>query len=295
MGGSRVDGERSIAVRWVNVIACLGKRLHDNGDITEEYKKRIDKMIGILRDLTEQQKEIRRIIFSGGQREAVRGMKYFLEALGDDKIPDYVRKTHVETRSRNTIENIMNICMELQSEGIDLRNIHLILISSDYHVDRILMVDRLMPLQSLCAPLHRLVGKLSFYRACYPHDKSASEVYLLKDLLNVMRVNLEGVCGIAKRDKEYKDASVTADRLIPEGVDLFERIVDRLSKASGEVEDSDGILKNALPILETCRRSFGLRKKKLFLSEDDRSELKGNCIELDCVMKKLDKFDPDYR
>jgi hypothetical protein len=285
-------------MRWVNVIACLGKRLHGNGDITEEYRKRIDKMIGVLRDLTEQQKEIRRIIFSGGKGEAVRGVRYFLEALGDDEIPNYVRKIHAETRSKNTIENIMNICtelrMELQSEKIDLQNVHLILISSDYHVDRILMVDRLMPLQSLCAPLHELVGKLSFYRACYPHDKSASEVYRLKDLLNVMRVNLEGVCGIAKRDQGYEDASVTVDRLIPEGVDLFEEIVDRLSKAPGEGKDSDGILESTLLILETCRNSFRSRRRKLLLSEDDRDELKKNCRKLDCVMKKLDKFDPDY-
>lgn len=176
-----------------NVVAVLGKRLKSG--ITKEYASRIDYLLSEL-EMGHVAADL--IGFSGGKTgheqisEAEVGRNYFA-ALA--KTPAIISKTFLDPHAQNTIENVANILAHVQETvNCSQRDVTLTLVSSDYHLERLEIIDQRMPAQSLLKPLREKVGELRFLRAPYPyHDAWQGKLYLLADKLTIMRVNIEGI------------------------------------------------------------------------------------------------------
>lgn len=289
------------------VVACLGKRLV-NDVITEEYVARVQRLIEAITVLQGAGHEIVLVGFSGGRRppntrtEAEAGMKYFIESLDQNQRAMLAERIFVDPHAENSIQNAENISDELREQEIDARTVNLVLVSSDYHVDRILMVDRLMPLQSLCAQLRSIVGSVSFFRAPFtlgnwPHRN----LYLLKDLLTVVRVNIEGICGLKKQKGKYIEVGATTDRLIPETVALLKAVVREVrdigaqAQQEGAFSDSQAsdvarAIELLLDVDSVLQRQH---QKPFFADQTEMAELRSTCDKIDEAVGGLKKFDPD--
>lgn len=179
----------------------LGKKLI-NGRITREYADRIGFLTQELK-LGKINPDL--IGFSGGktefttQSEAEEGEKYFKSL--EKKLSLSVFETFCESQSKNTVENIRNILTHVYGYiDFPAKEISLELLSSDYHLDRLEIIDERMKTQSLLKPIREMVGELNLLRVPYPYTRNydhiqtwCSKLYRIVDKLTVTRVNIEGV------------------------------------------------------------------------------------------------------
>ena len=200
------------------VVLVLGKRLADNR-LTEEGRLRVDALAEFMRvlDLSETA-----IIFCGGiapgqhiseaQAMVARFKTHYPMLV--QLIP--ARHLILEDRSRNTVENIENAASELIASGLCTSDqvIQFTLLSNDYHLNRILDIQTLLPEQGLLTVLKQrcqqaglqMVIALDCSQHClvtYPHCGEQADAFLLADELTTYRVYLEGVVkGVFTRSLE---------------------------------------------------------------------------------------------
>ncbi|NAX19694.1 YdcF family protein [Vibrio sp. V39_P1S14PM300] len=119
----------------------------------------------------------------------------------------------IEQRSTNTIENMTCMAQTLLSSGVvnASQTIAVTLVSTDYHLKRILMVEKQMPEQGLlrllikrCAQhgLHLDISpsQAQHVSAPYPYAGERGQLFALVDQLTLYRVFLEGYQNRCFRD-----------------------------------------------------------------------------------------------
>ena len=200
------------------VVLVLGKRLADN-KLTEEGRSRVDALVKMLClfDLSETA-----IIFCGGVASRQTASEaQAMAARFNTQYPLLVQSIPaghlmLEGRSRNTVENIENAAYELIASGLCSPDqvIQFTLVSNDYHLERIIDIQILMPEQGLLTVLQQrcqqaglqMVISLDGAQHCsvtYPHRGEQAEAFLLVDELTTYRVYLEGVIkGVFARSLE---------------------------------------------------------------------------------------------
>lgn len=205
---SRVMG--NVIYEKINrVILVLGKRLKDNA-LTAEGRSRVDALPELLShfDLNETA-----LIFCGGVLEGqrcseARAMAERFASRCAMKLAQALPAEHclLEDQSTNTIENIQNAAHQLAQYGLThAKNpIEIVLVSNDYHLDRIVEIQKMLPQQGLLSVLKRRCQQagldvsisLNVDDHCsvpYPHSGQQARAFLLLDELTTYRVYLEGV------------------------------------------------------------------------------------------------------
>ena len=194
------------------IFVVLGKELKDDR-ITLEYKDRIDCLIENLKKMdylsnTEKQ-DVKwlSVLFSGGQKiighftEARQGQDYFETKLNNDGL--VLPTIDVDLEAKNTPQNIENILKKLDKES----KIFLYLISTDYHIQRLKDIRRLLPKnRSLLAKIDRIneesqqIVYYDFLSCRYrysSHDdeikKWQAQLYLDSNNFKIMESNLVSI------------------------------------------------------------------------------------------------------
>jgi hypothetical protein len=198
------------------VVIILGKRLvHDQ--LSAEGRSRVEALVSVL---NQWDFESTALVFCGGVTqgqtisEADAMYQYFgqLAKVRGIDFPD--QQVIIESRSLNTVQNMQNAAKELLKSGLCPMGqaIEVILLSNDYHLERIIEIQTLMDEQGLLRVLK--TGSLEagieldipidinhHISAHYPHVGTYAEAFLLSDELTTYRVYLEGVKNKAfKRD-----------------------------------------------------------------------------------------------
>jgi len=189
------------------VILILGKRLVDNR-LTPEGVSRIAKLNHYLQSIPPKQTIL---VFCGGVLAGQTRSE--AEALWDEfrsssstwqTIPQ--ENIIIENHSINTVQNIVNASAKLTESGLCERgeSVDVVLASNDYHLTRIIEIQKMMPEQGLLTMLVERCAQaglnlnvpLELTNHCsarYPHDTEQGKAFLLIDELTTFRVLLEGV------------------------------------------------------------------------------------------------------
>lgn len=198
------------------VVIILGKRLvHDQ--LSAEGRSRVEALVSVL---NQWDFESTALVFCGGVTqgqtisEADAMYQYFgqLAKVRGIDFPD--QQVIIESRSLNTVQNMQNAAKELlKSELCPMgQAIEVILLSNDYHLERIIEIQTLMDeqgllrvLKSRCADMGiELTVSLDIAEHIsvpYPNSGTQADAFLLFDELTTYRVYLEGVKNKAfKRD-----------------------------------------------------------------------------------------------
>ncbi|ENQ8703369.1 YdcF family protein [Vibrio harveyi] len=198
------------------VVIILGKRLvHDQ--LSAEGRSRVEALVSVL---NQWDFESTALVFCGGVTqgqtisEADVMYQYFgqLAKVRGIDFPD--QQVIIESRSLNTVQNMQNAAKELLKSGLCPMGqaIEVILLSNDYHLERIIEIQTLMDeqgllrvLKSRCADMGiELTVSLDIAEHIsvpYPNSGTQADAFLLFDELTTYRVYLEGVKNKAfKRD-----------------------------------------------------------------------------------------------
>lgn len=200
------------------VILVLGKRLV-NSRLSAEGRSRVDALASFATrfDFSESA-----VAFCGG---TLAGQKMSeAQAMAqrfDTHFPSLalsIPPAHIilEDRSRNTVENIENAAHQLITAGLcsTHQTVDFSLVSNDYHLARIIEIQKMMPEQGLLSTLEQRCQKaglavsisLEQSKHCsvrYPHVGEQAQAFLLLDELTNYRVYLEGVvAGVFTRPLE---------------------------------------------------------------------------------------------
>ncbi|WP_029789145.1 MULTISPECIES: YdcF family protein [Vibrio] len=198
------------------VVIILGKRLvHDQ--LSAEGCSRVEALVSVL---NQWDFESTALVFCGGVTqgqtisEADAMYQYFgqLAKVRGIDFPD--QQVIIESRSLNTVQNMQNAAKELLKSGLCQMGqaIEVILLSNDYHLERIIEIQTLMDeqgllrvLKSRCADMGiELTVSLDIAEHIsvpYPNSGTQADAFLLFDELTTYRVYLEGVKNKAfKRD-----------------------------------------------------------------------------------------------
>lgn len=197
------------------VILILGKRLVDDALTSEGFSR-----IAALNDhlhLIQPKQPI--LVFCGG---VLKGQtRSEAQALWDEfRLTNSLWKTIpqdqiiIENRSINTVQNIVNASSELIHSGLCKRGewVDVVLVSNDYHLTRIIEIQKMMPEQGLLTVLVERCAQAGLHlnvplaidahcSARYPHETEQGKAFLLIDELTTFRVLLEGIvkCVFSKR------------------------------------------------------------------------------------------------
>lgn len=198
------------------VVIILGKRLvHDQ--LSAEGRSRVEALVSVL---NQWDFESTALVFCGGVTqgqtisEADAMYQYFgqLAKVRGIDFPD--QQVIIESRSLNTVQNMQNAAKELLKSGLCPMGqaIEVILLSNDYHLERIIEIQTLMDEQGLLRVLKsrcvdmgiELTVSLDIAEHIsvpYPNSGTQADAFLLFDELTTYRVYLEGVKNKAfKRD-----------------------------------------------------------------------------------------------
>ncbi len=198
------------------VVIILGKRLvHDQ--LSAEGRSRVEALVSVL---NQWDFESTALVFCGGVTqgqtisEADAMYQYFgqLAKVRGIDFPD--QQVIIESRSLNTVQNMQNAAKELLKSGLCPMGqaIEVILLSNDYHLERIIEIQTLMDeqgllrvLKSRCADMGiELTVSLDIAEHIsvpYPNSGTQADAFLLFDELTTYRVYLEGMKNKAfKRD-----------------------------------------------------------------------------------------------
>ena len=210
-----------------NVVIVLGKRLV-NSRLTLEGEARVEALSNTITSLPTERTAI---IFCGGLTqgqsisEADAMYRYFksLNATAAHPFPE--RQILLENRSLNTLQNMRYAPQVLRDSGLFelwlTEPVEVILLSNDYHLERIIEVQTLMDeqgllrvLQSECAfmgiTLNIPLDISKHISVPYPYEGPRATAFLLLDELTTYRVYLEGV----KRGAFLRDLSVIRKKLL---------------------------------------------------------------------------------
>nr|WP_228481416.1 YdcF family protein [Vibrio fluminensis] len=259
------------------VFLVLGKRLVD-GQLTLEGRSRVVELAEMLAETNVSRLAI---VFCGGKQGAMAmsegdAMRNFFY----QHFPELAQKiSHervlVEDQSTTTVENLLNALNKLMDSQFCLAGdyLQLRLVSNDYHIERVVEIEKILPEQGLIGQCLR-AGKRAGLAltipldinqhliAPYPYNTEESDAFLLLDQLTSYRVYLEGVVNsayqraifIVREDPEYianralrKLGQLTVmsphDALIMRLAELIELtpstaeigVVKRLSKEFGQI------------------------------------------------------------
>lgn len=199
------------------VVLVLGKRLCDN-QLTAEGHSRVAALAAYLTPMPVEQTAL---IFCGGQlrgqkRSEAHAMADHFQHLFAPLADSYTSLGHLllEGQSENTIENMENAASKLIASGLCERKcdnfgqpsecVEICLVSNEYHLQRIIEIQKMMPEQGLLttltqrceqAGLHVTIS-LDITQHCavpYPHQSEQAQAFLLVDELTTYRVYMEGV------------------------------------------------------------------------------------------------------
>ncbi|MGF1910822.1 YdcF family protein [Vibrio kasasachensis] len=192
------------------VVVVLGKRLV-NSHLTEEGRSRIEVLAKVLPSLATRN---RVMIFCGGKlenqyiSEAQAMVDYLDEQFLEDAECLIDSQILIEDQSTTSVENFSNACSELIKSKLCVTDIpvNVRLVSNEYHIERIIKIEQLMPEQGLLNGLKKNAEKVGLIlnvslditqhiTAAYPHKTLCGEAFLLVDQLTIYRVYLEGVAG----------------------------------------------------------------------------------------------------
>lgn len=250
------------------IFVVFGKELK-NDMITFEYKDRIDCMIrhfdimGYLSKEENMMPKCSKILFTGGQKvngnftEARLGHSYFETKLLKDKIilPDDI--IELDRNAKNTAENIENILKMLDNDS----EILLYLISTDYHIDRLEKIDRLLSQNgSLISKIKKIKGlNYEFLRSKYRYSSDDDEVkrwqaqlYLDSENFKIMESNLVSIV--------HEDIN----GLLEPVVDYFPTNLNKIGETLGKMigtkkiqsDKVDEVLEKVYPCLSEFRNFY---------------------------------------
>lgn len=218
------------------VFVVLGKRLVDN-QLTAEGRSRIETL---ARQLLELNCDALAVIFCGGRTsdqevsEAQAMLSYLKTHFPKSAQCIKPGRVLLEDRSTTTIENIANASAELIESRLCAVGspVTVRLLSNDYHIERIIEIERLMPEQGLLNHLkceaHKVglelevsLDEAQHIVAAYPNQTSLGKAFLLVDQLTTYRVYLEGrVAGVFQRslmevrEQPYQVAVIALEQLL---------------------------------------------------------------------------------
>ncbi|KLN66535.1 MULTISPECIES: YdcF family protein [Vibrio] len=188
----------------INVVLILGKRLVNNV-LTLEGRSRVQALSATLNTLNLDQTAV---IFCGGATEGqmqteAQAMFDCFKSFHQGQMPPHII---LEDQSTNTIENICNAADKLVASKLCRvgQVINVLLVSNDYHLNRIFEIQRLMDEQGLLTTLRNQCAQSGLDLAIspildkhtavpYPHHNTLGRIFLLLDELTTYRVYLEGV------------------------------------------------------------------------------------------------------
>lgn len=192
------------------VVVVLGKRLVDS-QLTAEGRSRIEALAHLLPQLNSGSFAV---IFCGGRlanqqiSEAQAMFDYLTTQFPLSAKCIRQGRVLLEDQSTTSVENIANASAELIKSRLCSVDdpVKVMLLSNDYHIERILEIEQLMPEQGLLNRLKinaqqvglKLVVPLQRRQhilARYPHQTVLGDAFLLVDQLTTYRVYMEGVVG----------------------------------------------------------------------------------------------------
>ncbi|KAB0291954.1 YdcF family protein [Vibrio fortis] len=240
-----------------NLVVVLGKRLNKN-ELTAEGQGRVEAAIDYL--VSRSNDEVA-IAFCGGVTqgqtlsEAEVMYAYFLQLESQLESPLSIQARLLEKKSTNTIENIHNLALELIESGLfeNGQQLNVILVSNDYHLQRIFEIQSLMDAQGLLKVLEERCGQLGVSLNIerdieqhvvvpYPHRSVQGQLFLLTDSLTTYRVYLEGTVAGRFVGQEQQTRKIPAQL----GLDA----IDKATQLSESGQFS--LLNSLLPLLLNC-------------------------------------------
>lgn len=200
------------------VVIILGKRLvHDQ--LSAEGRSRVKALLNVLNEFCF---ETTALVFCGGVTqgqtvsEADAMYRYFCQLAKAKEIDFPEQQVIIENRSLNTVQNMQNAAAELLQSGLCQtgQTMEVMLLSNDYHLERIIEIQTLMDEQGLLRVLKSRSEEMGVHlnislkvskhiSVLYPNTGVFAEAFLLFDELTTYRVYLEGV----KRDVFQRDLS----------------------------------------------------------------------------------------
>ncbi|WP_114767000.1 YdcF family protein [Vibrio rhodolitus] len=206
------------------VLIVLGKRLV-NDELTEEGRSRVSALVEVLPRLTHKQVAI--MFCGGGPEEHARTEAEALFEHFTQLAPNFAQylspqRIMLENQSTNSVQNLIFaadlLADQLLAEqlfeehlGSKISPICIRLVSSDYHIERIIEIEKLMPEQGLVGRFIRHAQQRGISIdlplvmaqhtiAQYPYQTEQGKAFLLIDKLTTYRVYLEGVvAGVFQR------------------------------------------------------------------------------------------------
>ena len=240
-----------------NLVVVLGKRLNKN-ELTAEGQGRVEAAIDYL--VSRSNDEVA-VAFCGGVTpgqtlsEAEVMYEYFLQLESQLESPLSIQARLLEKKSTNTIENIQNLALELIESGLfeNGQQLNVILVSNDYHLQRIFEIQSLMDAQGLLKVLEERCGQLGVSLNIerdieqhvvvpYPHRTVQGQLFLLTDSLTTYRVYLEGTVAGRFVGQEQQTRKIPAQL----GLDA----IDKATQLSESGQFS--LLNSLLPLLLNC-------------------------------------------
>ncbi len=199
-------------MKFDNVVIVLGKRLIDNR-LSTEGVSRVRALVDAVESLPMSNTAV---ILCGGrtqgqsiaEADAMYSCFQRFSACLSEPFPE--SRILIENRSLNTLQNMHNAAEILCSSAVWLPPtpnqlpINVILLSNDYHLERILEIQTLMDEQGLLRVLKSRCASMGIelnisldinnhISVPYPHHGVLAEAFLLLDELTTYRVYLEGV------------------------------------------------------------------------------------------------------
>ncbi|EGQ9768345.1 YdcF family protein [Vibrio alginolyticus] len=270
-----------------NIVIVLGKRLVNNR-LTSEGITRVEALSCRTASLPIERTAI---VFCGGvtQGQSVseaEAMYAYFRALNTDSVnPFPERHILLETESLNTFQNMRYVSQVLCKSGLfELWSGHpveVILLSNDYHLERIIDIQNLMDEQGLLRVLKSDCESMGVtlnipldiskhISVPYPHKGLMAETFLLLDELTTYRVYLEGV----KHGVFFRDLSIVRKKPLMIARDAIHKLlslpldkealqhIEEMKKAveMTALDESVGAAEKALsifhPILTALNRRF---------------------------------------
>jgi len=223
-----------------NIVIVLGKRLVNNR-LTSEGITRVEALSCRTASLPIERTVI---VFCGGVTqgqsvsEAEAMYAYFRTLNADSVNPFPERHILLETESLNTFQNMRYVSQVLCKSGLfELWSGHpveVILLSNDYHLERIIDIQNLMDEQGLLRVLKSDCESMGVtlnipldiskhISVPYPHKGLMAETFLLLDELTTYRVYLEGVVNRAF-DRPLDDVRCLPETLALHALSLLEAL-----------------------------------------------------------------------